>query len=218
MEIQSTGNIKPTKLNTLIYGASGTGKTTLLSTLPNKTLIISKESGLLSLKDFSIDYVEPKDLKELRSVLVSEEIDSYDNIAIDSLTEIASMFLEESTLLFPDDRQNFKKYGHYNEGIVRFIKFTRDLNKNIIFTSLEKTAEDNAGRRFTVPDITGSLASKLPAYFDFVFNLQIINKENERERVLLTQPFDGFICKDRSGKLEDYEVPNLSLIINKVFG
>ena len=35
----------------LIYGASGAGKTTSLKTAPGKTLVVSMESGLLSIKD-----------------------------------------------------------------------------------------------------------------------------------------------------------------------
>lgn len=35
----------------LMYGAAGAGKTTSLATSPGKTLIISMEAGLLSIKD-----------------------------------------------------------------------------------------------------------------------------------------------------------------------
>jgi hypothetical protein len=34
-----------------MYGAAGVGKTTSLATAPGKTLIISMEAGLLSIKD-----------------------------------------------------------------------------------------------------------------------------------------------------------------------
>ena len=218
MEIKSTKDIKPDKLNVLVYGVSGAGKTTLLSTFPGKTLIVSKESGLLSIKDFDVDYVEPKTLNDIRGLLVSDTIKAYDNIAFDSLTEIASMFLEDSTLQYPDDRQALKKWGHFSESLTKFIKFTRDLHKNVIFTCLEKTSEDNFGRRFNLPDIQGSLSKKLPAFFDFVFNLQVIEKEEgEKVRALLTQPIDGFVCKDRSGKLSLWERPNLTNIINCAF-
>lgn len=218
MEINKTSAIKPNKLNVLVYGNSGAGKTTLLGSLPNKTLIISRESGLLSLRGFEIDYIEPKTLKELRLILVNETmLNEYDNIAFDSLTEIASMFLDEATLSFPDDRQALKKWGYFSDAVTKFIKYTRDLDKNVIFTCLEKTSEDNMGRRFNVPDIQGQLSKKLPAFFDFVFNLQVIEKEEDRIRVLLTQPFDGFICKDRSGRLDAYEKPNLTSIIDKAF-
>ena len=35
----------------LVYGISGGGKTTLCQTVPGKTLVISMEAGLLSIKD-----------------------------------------------------------------------------------------------------------------------------------------------------------------------
>jgi|DEB0MinimDraft_10_1074344.scaffolds.fasta_scaffold00044_50 phage nucleotide-binding protein len=218
MKVKSTKDIQPTKLNVLIYSSSGSGKTTAISTLPNKTLIVSKESGLLSLKDFNIDYVEPSSLSDIRKLLVSNDISEYDNIAFDSLTEIASMFLEEAQSVYPDDRQALKKWGYFGDSLTKFIKFTRDLNKNVVFTCLEKTTEDNLGRRFNVPDVQGQLSKKLPAFFDFVFSLQVIEKEDgEKIRAFLTQPVEGYICKDRSGKLDLYEKPDFCEILKKVF-
>jgi hypothetical protein len=91
------------------------------------------------------------------------------------------------------------------------------MNKNIFYTALEKVDKDELNRRFMLPDIVGSIAHKCPAYFDFVFNLRVFEKDNIKVRKLLTRAQDGYLCKDRSGELSEYEDANLGLIIKKVF-
>lgn len=223
MQIKSTKDIKPNKINALIYGESGVGKTTLGGTLPPKTLIVSLESGLMSLKNKAIDYVEiegstgVEKINHLKSLLSQIAKSDYDTLFIDSLTEIAQCFVEYAKNEYPDDRQTMKMYGYYNELITKFIKYTRDLNKNVFYTCLQKTDKDEVGRRFHLPDMAGSIALRSPAYFDFVFTLRVFEKDGEKIRALQTSPDGGYICKDRSGILEQFESPDLGEIINKVF-
>jgi adenylate kinase family enzyme len=54
----------------LIYGASGAGKTTTCATAPGKTLIISMEAGLLSIKDAdNVTAIEVKEAAEIEQLL-----------------------------------------------------------------------------------------------------------------------------------------------------
>jgi len=223
MKIHSTKEIKPTKINALIYGNSGAGKTTLASTLTGKTVIISLESGLMSLMDFDVDYIDVignnanEILDSLGKALEHAKNSDYDNIFIDSLTEIAQTFLDSAKQEYPEDKHTMLRFGRYNERIVSFIKYTRNMTKNVFYTCLQKVDKDEVGRRYYVPELTGSIASKCPAFFDLVFSLQVVEHDGEKQRKLLTQPIDGYICKDRSGKLETYEDPSLGAIIGKVF-
>ena len=67
----------------LIYGASGAGKTTACATAPGKTLIISMEAGLLSIKGAkNVDAIEVKeasDIEEIAAALEKGELD-YDTV------------------------------------------------------------------------------------------------------------------------------------------
>lgn len=217
MNICNTATIKPTKINALIYGESGVGKTVLASTLKDDTLIISLESGLLSLKKHKIDYVEVKNLEELRLYLSEAQKSKYSNIYIDSLSSVSDLFFDHGKEKYPEDRQTMKLYGHQLEMMTKFIRYCRDLDKNVFFTALEKTTVDEIGRRFKIPDLHGSISVKAPQYFDFVFNYQIITKDKEEKRVLVTSKTEKSICKDRSGMLAKYSPPNLQQIINQVF-
>ena len=60
----------------LVYGGAGSGKTTLIGTLPDP-VIISAEAGLLSLSGLDIPYIEVTDmdsLKEAFSYITSNKI------------------------------------------------------------------------------------------------------------------------------------------------
>ena len=82
MEIKKTNDIVPTSLTALIVGQPSVGKTTLASTLP-ETLIVSCESGLLSLKNYKVDYIEINNIKTLTESLLFAKDSKYKNIYFD---------------------------------------------------------------------------------------------------------------------------------------
>lgn len=223
MQVKNTSNLILNKSNFCIYGQSGAGKTYLASTLQN-VILVSIEGGELSLLGKQIDYVtiEGNDcnskLMSLKNIIIELSKSNYENLYFDSLTEICGLFVESAKLQYPDDKQTMKVWGYVLEKMTIFIKFCRDLNKNTFFTCLEKTEKDEIGRRFRMPDLSGSVAHKLPAYFDFVLNLRTIEKNGEFERKLICIGDENQIAKSRSTKLQKYEEANLSMLIKKIQG
>ena len=216
LNVKSTSNVSNLGINCLIYGQSGVGKTTLAGTLEGRTLIVSAEGGLLSLRRKAVDFIELEGqgsekidhLKKIFKELISSE---YDNLYFDSMTEIGQCFYDVASKEFPDEKHILKRFGHTKEVITKFIKLLRDSKKNIFLTCLEKTDKDETGKRFTVPDIIGSVATTSPAYMDFVFHMGIY----EERRMLLTHSMNGIVAKDRSGRLDKLEAPDLGIIFNK---
>jgi len=204
MKITKTNSITSKRISILAYGESGIGKTTLCSTLKGKTLLISAESGHLALKNFDIDMVEltgtaKEKLYMLHEVLetLKQETD-FENIFIDSLTEIAQIFVEFFTEKYPDRKDALVMWGEYAKSITKFIKECRDLRPyNVVLVALEKCDTDEIGRRFKMPDLNGKIAKKCAAYFDEVFNYQIVSDGKTERRMLLTAPHDDYIAKDR---------------------
>ena len=220
MLIKDTSDLSFSKINALIYAPTGYGKTSLAKTLPPKTLLVSCENGLLALKGTAIDYVEIDSSNKLKSLtqIVSEiEKSDYDTIFFDSLTEISQAFLDYAKTKYPDDRNTMQRYGLVQDLTKAFVKKTRDLNKNVFYTCLQKSEKDNVGRLYHRPDLVGSIRESIGAYFDFYFCLRIVVKNEKEVRVLQTQPHDGFEAKDRSGVLNIFESPDLGQIINRVF-
>ena len=226
MQIISTKGHHAKQVKMLIYGNAGAGKTHFLGTGDNaKTLIISAESGLLTLNDKDIAVIEVKDWDELRQAVIFAKKSEFSIICLDSLTEVSAMLIRR---LDPEEEQNqqpeikqtkkngFKLWGDFNKYITELIRYLRDMpDKHIVITALmeETLLETQMVKRPLMP--AKKAKEMLPSYFDEVFYLDV-NQQGERQ--LHTQPSESFIAKDRSGKLSPIETPNLTHIINKIKG
>lgn len=221
MNITKTSDIENHHIFALIVGASGVGKTSLAKTLNHdETLILSAESGLLSIKDVSIDVVTIKSREDLLSTFdtLANTETKYKNIFIDSLTEIGQVTMTE---LEPDftPAQTFGLWKKYEDRIVNLVKAFRDMAKyNIYFTALDKMETKDHVNTISIDLKKAKLSKSLPAYFDEVFYYQKHKREDGSiTRALCTDSDDVDFTKDRSGKLDKYEKPDLQAINDKIF-
>jgi hypothetical protein len=234
MRIISTKSIGVHSLKMVVFGCSGSGKTTFCSTTGEPTLIISAESGLLSLASKDCDVIEinvddngnviPKEnrierLTEVYKYLLTEECQSkYKWICIDSLTEIGQNLVEKLKKQFPDKKDSINMWGEYSTAMRSLIKAFRDLNNyNVIFTALSIDEKDDNGRRQIAIDLNGKISQQLPQYFDEVFYLHVRNEGDKTVRKLLCKPNETVpYAKDRSCKLSMLEDPSLETITTKI--
>jgi phage nucleotide-binding protein len=135
-------------LKFLVYGAAGVGKTYLARTLDGPALVGSCESGLASLADKDIDFVEIKCLQDLRDMFIflSREKHNYKWAVLDSISEMAEMALTEALTANKDPR---KAYGDMQENIIKLLRAFRGLPINIFFAA--KQRQDNLEWRHQVP-------------------------------------------------------------------
>jgi hypothetical protein len=219
-------------VNCLVIGQPGIGKTSLLRTIPPEEGVctLSAESGLLSVRDMvqagkivGYEIESFADFEEVYNNLANNQQfkEAYNWVFIDSLTEIANRCVEKFKAKFPDKKDSFNLWGEYQDAMTRLIKGFRSLEDyNVVFTALEAVEFDIEKKRYIAPDMPGvKLKSRLPGYFDEVFYMTtIVNEKGELQRVFYTAPYNGYPGKDRSGKLEFIEHPNLSYIKGKIFG
>lgn len=219
MNRTTTKNYASNGIKILVHGQAGIGKTCLCASLPNP-IILSVESGLLSLADVDIPVIEIKTIDDLAEaydwLAESEEGRQYKSVCLDSVSEIAEVVLSNEKGKEKDPR---KAYGNMQEIMAELMRNFRDLpGRNVYFSAKQERIQDESGRILYGPSMPGQkLAQQIPYLFDEVFCYQMVKDQNGvPQRILLTQPDGISVAKDRSGKLDMWESPDLGAIIEKI--
>tara|TARA_R110000822_G_scaffold188169_3_gene327343 strand:+ start:323 stop:988 length:666 start_codon:yes stop_codon:yes gene_type:complete len=217
IQLKSTGDIHAKGLKVLVYGQAGSGKTTLTKTLP-KPVVLSAEDGLLSLKDDNIPFVEIKNIGDLHDAYSwLKDSDEFESVVLDSISEIAEVVLAHEKKVNKDGRA---AYGEMDVQLSEIIRAFRDLNMHVLMTAKLEKQQDEMGRMLYFPSLPGNkTAQKLPYFFDEVLALRIEkDEEGKTQRALMCDSDGLWLAKDRSGKLEAWETPDLGEIIAKIGG
>jgi hypothetical protein len=120
MAIKLTSTKQAAQLNGLkicVYGASGAGKTRLCATTGAPTVIISAESGLLSLRDADIPVIEVQTLQDVfdayQFVSQSAEAAHFEWVCLDSISDIGEAVLsaEKKASKDPHHRRQISHVG-----------------------------------------------------------------------------------------------------------
>ena len=221
ISVKTTGSLAANGVKVLVYGQAGAGKTSLIKTLPSP-IVLSAEGGLLSIKDADLPYIEISDMDTLKEAYAwltgSDEAKAYKSVALDSISEIAEVVLNAEKKATKDPRQ---AYGAMQEQMADIIRAFRDLPGRNVYMSakLEKT-QDEMGRVLYAPSMPGNKTGQaLPYFFDEVLALRVEkDSEGVTQRALMCDSDGLWLAKDRSGKLEAWEAPDLGAIIAKIQG
>lgn len=226
ISLRSTKGLHANGVKMLVYGAAGSGKTSLIATLPNP-VIFSAEGGLLSIADSDLPFIEISDMASITDayewLIGADEAKQFQSIALDSISEIAEVVLsaEKKRTVngkLIDPRQ---AYGQMQELMSDLVRAFRDIpGKHVYFSAKVEKSSDEMGRVSYAPSMPGNkMAQALPFYFDEVLALRVEKGEDGQPvRALMTQSDGLWQAKDRSGKLDAWEMPDLGAIIRKIGG
>lgn len=233
MEIKLTGSAPPGPIRMAVYGLSGFGKTMLAASAP-APLLLNAEKGLLSLSPENIAKVYGADqtwvtynvpfidvasvarLKEIYAWLQTPAALQYKTVILDSLSDTAETVLTEA-LANPTVKDPRQAYGILGNDVLGLVRAFRDLptHHHIVFLcKAEKVTDDVSGSTQIGMKFPGKmLQSGMPYLLDEVFALEI-NATGQRQ--LRTKANWQYACKDRSGKLDEFEYPSLLHIFHKM--
>lgn len=220
--IKSTKDLHQTgKINAIIYGAPGVGKTSLAKTV-ERPLVISAEGGILSLIGTDIPYIDVTDIKSAREAVAYaiKHAGEYDCIFFDSLSEIAEIILSDAMQKTPDPR---KIYPETEQAVTRLVRQLRDnLPCSVVWLAKEDVSEDDLGRKTIRPSVPGSkFSARLGHLPDLVGRMVVdtVQKEDGAtvNRRTLRFVSDGtFVAKTRGITLPELCPANIGKIISKV--
>lgn len=221
----------------LAHGRSGIGKTVAAATMPGPVIMISAESGLLSLRKENLERIygvgNPDVTYDMHVITVSTVADfeaayqwvtgpngkNYASVAIDSLSEIAEKILAHEKSKTKDGRM---AYGNTADEIEKLVRKYRDMpEKNVYFSAKTQMDKDEAsGMMKYFPMMPGKKTGQaLDYFFDEVFYFDVAtDSEDKKIRVMNTQIDPQYVAKDRSGALAAIEPINLSAAIRKIKG
>lgn len=214
--------LKSSGVSAIVYGESGIGKTHFAGTLPGKTLIIAAEAnGIKTLArsanvaSIDVEYLPaPANSIDETMMLYNKFFSElmlrdlpYDNIVLDSATELANNIL----LLKADPDKNggaptMKNYGDCQFSMRRYLRILRDLaemrGKNVIVIALEAelvlSQNSDAQTSKTHPALSGKkLSPEAEGLYDIVAHLE---KKSDGTRVFRLEGNDSFVAKDRFGR------------------
>jgi hypothetical protein len=206
-----------------LFGFAGVGKTPSLLTIPGHGLIVNAEAGLRSMLGrqaagtFDVVCVKSiKDLKEVHTHLASGQ-HQYTWVALDSVSEIAEVIINEEKARSPDPR---KAYGKLIEKMDPLLKDFRDLALDVYMIGKAANVKEEETGRITIEiAIPGSkVGPSIPYLFDEVFYM-LETEDRETGDVnawFQTKANSKVRCRDRSGRLAPFEPVDFGAILAKL--
>lgn len=201
----------------IVYGAPGTGKTPILNTAP-RPVLCCVEPGMLSMRSSNVPtweaYTPAATDEFFEWVLKSKEADAFDTIAVDSVSQMAEVFLTHELKTNKDGRM---AYGEMSRKIMKHMNDLYFAKNKHCYLICKQAIEEVGTIKLLRPFFPGKdLNVKVPHLFDLILHLDKVNIPGYgvQKAFRTTSSFD-VLARDRSGKLAEFEPPNLTDIFNK---
>jgi phage nucleotide-binding protein len=223
MEITNTKDTRAHNVSYLIYGASKTGKTRLVTTLPsNETLLINTENNLSSIYGADVNKVDCYNYEQATKIL--EFLEGTDAkprwVVLDSITDLARRILQDELAATKDGRQ---AYGKLNEKIPALINRFKQLPINFVAIAQQGQIKDETtgGMLFGATMAGKQLEQMLPYMFDSVAVTRKVSFEDKIQHVLqcigCNQYTAGVRTNFKTGSdIQLYELPDLNILHSKI--
>jgi hypothetical protein len=203
----------------IMYGGPGTGKTPLIQTAPRPVLCCC-EPGLLSVRRVTTvpgwEAYTPERIEEFFAWLTqSAEARNFDTVGIDSVSQMAEIFLTQELGRHKDGR---KAYGEMFRRTMKYMNDLYYMPQKHTYLIAKQGEFEIEGSRVRKPYFPGeALNINVPHMYDEVWHLGLNNVPGQPQPVMAvrTRSTFGTFARDRSGQMAELEYPELSSLFKK---
>lgn len=203
----------------VVYGGPGAGKTPVVKTAPRPVMCVV-EPGMLSMRD--ADHVLAWDAYTADRIdeffkwfFGSNESKQFDTLAIDSISQLAEIILTQELNRCKDGR---KAYGEMSRRVMDIVNNLYYYPQKHIYLIAKQTNSDENGVIVKRPFFPGQdLNVKIPHMYDEILHMgeNLIPGVPKAVTCFRCIPAFNVTARDRSGRLYEFEPPDLSYIFAK---
>jgi hypothetical protein len=214
----------------LAYGPPGSGKTPLVNTAPRPVMLVT-EPGLLSMRNSNVPCWTGESTAKIEEffkwAFESREMNNFDTIAVDSVSQMAEIVLAET---FAKNRDGRKAYGDMSKQVMEWLDGIYFMQQKHVWLTAKQTSYEDvtyslapgtgmpiaqSKKKFTHYFPGQDLNVKVPHRYDEILHVGTATINGARHRVIRCWPTDEIMARDRSGNLAEYEPHDLSALFKK---
>ena len=201
-------SVENIKLNVLIYGKSGSGKTTFGCSFP-KPYCFDFDKGMLSQRGRDVDYDTYTSYAAFMLKFQELEMNCpYDTIIIDSITTLEEYCMDRALAASRRTMPTMNEWNILIADLKDLFNRATKMSKHLVMIAHEQMIQDEiTGEVIIRPQIVGKkLPGQLPLWFDEVYRAQVgRDKEGLPVYSLLTTADLKYIAKSRLNCMKPVE-------------
>lgn len=221
--VWSKDTVAVKRLKVLLYGVSGTGKTTMAATFP-KPVFLDLESGLRSTlrvgqvlrypADPNVDITNYEQVVDFYKLVKGMKNPPFETIVIDSLNELQVLVAQHILKKFKvkrmyDDQLTMQDYGKANRDFMRVVRLFLKLPYHVVFTAIATQREPGDEETQVFPKFVGKqVGPELQRMMDMVGYCHAKQmKDGTSEHYVSFRITPQYVAKDRMGIVQR-DIPN----------
>jgi len=199
----------------IIYGPPGVGKTPIINSAP-RPVLLATEPGLLSMRNSNVPtWVAPTKAKIdefMKWFEHSAETKNFDTLAIDSISQMCNIALDEST-----SKHGLAQYGDMADYVMPYFQRLYYMKEKHMYLVAKEDLTSDGKRRPAFPGQQLNGSNGVSHLYDCILRVARVPIPNVGETIAFqcNGSYD-VIARNRTGTLADFEPIDFSALVKKV--